>query len=284
MRLRPLAAIVPVTILVAAGLAGCSAKTPAANVSGSAACPPVAKMHLYQPGQLTVATDSPAYSPWFRKNDPSNGQGYESAVAYAVAAKMGFARSQVHWVKERFNNSYQPGTKHFDFDINEISITADRQRGAEFSDGYYTAQQAVIALKRNAPKVATVAALKDLKLGAETATTSLAVIQDEVKPSHQPLVFSTDDQAKQALVNGQIDALVTDLPSAGYISEEIPGSTVVGKFSSQTPEQFGLLLQKGNPLVTCVNDALGKVRSAGTLTRLEHTYLASMEDGVPVLK
>jgi polar amino acid transport system substrate-binding protein len=270
-------------VVGAAVLTGCSAKAPVANASGSTACPSVADMHLYKAGQLTIATDHPAYSPWFKKDDPSNGLGFESGVAYAVAAKMGFSKSQVVWVREPFNNSYQPGPKKFDFDINQISITADRQRGAEFSDGYYTADQAVITLKADASKATSVAGLASLKLGAETATTSLAVIQDEVKPSHQPLVFDTDDEAKQALLNHQIDAMVTDLPSAGYISSEIPGSVVAGKFVSQTPEEFGMLLEKGNPLVTCINSALGQVKAAGTLSKLQSTYLSGMEN-VPVLK
>jgi len=293
MRLRLPATLLAVA-LAASGLAACSQESTAqdpgpsaggssAGSTGAAACGPVSSLPLHQAGQLTVATDSPAYDPWYKHNDPSNGQGYESAVAYAVAKQMGFSANQVHWVKEAFNSSYTPGDKPFDFDINQISITPDRAKAVEFSAGYYTDDQAVITLKKDASEADSLAGLKQMKLGAETATTSLTAIRDDVQPSQQPLVFDTDDEAKQALVNGQIDGVVTDLASAGYMSSEIPGSVVVGKFQNKTPEQFGLLLAQGNPLVSCVDYALGKVKSSGQLAALEKKWLSGMEN-VPVLK
>ncbi|HVX55541.1 ABC transporter substrate-binding protein [Nocardioides sp.] len=291
---RPALAVVAIA-LTAAGLAGCSAKNTASDSGATtttttsagagtspAACTPD-QLHLYSPGKLTIATDSPAYAPWFKKNDPSNGAGYESAVAYAVAQQLGFSKDQVTWVKESFNNSYTPGPKKFDFDINQISITPERAKAVTFSHGYYTADQAVITLAKNKDKATTLAGLKSLKLGAETATTSLTAIRDDVQPSSQPLVFDTDDQAKQALLHGQIDGLVTDLPSAGYMSSEIKGSVVVGRFANKEPEEFGLLFQQGNPLVTCVNQAIDKLQSDGTLTQLQQQWLSGMEN-VPVLK
>lgn len=293
MRLRSSAALVAV-VLTAASLAACSAKnnstaeagdSPSAGGTASASaasCAP-ADLHLYSPGKLTVATDSPAYAPWFKKNDPSNGQGFESAVAYAVAKQLGFTADQVHWTRESFNSSYTPGAKKFDFDINQISITPDRAKVVTFSDGYYTADQAVITLTKNKDKASSLAGLKGLKLGAETATTSLTAIRDDVQPSSQPLVFDTDDQAKQALLHGQIDGLVTDLPSADYISSEIKGSVVAGRFSNSEPEEFGLLFEKNNPLVTCVDTALATLKSNGTLDQLQQQWLANMES-VPVLK
>jgi polar amino acid transport system substrate-binding protein len=292
MRLR-LSATVVAVVIATAGLAACSQKTTASDDSGApsastsatasaATCTPD-QLHLNTAGKLTVATDSPAYDPWFRKNDPSNGQGYESAVAYAVAQKLGFQPSDVVWVKEGFNNSYTPGPKKFDFDVNQISITPERAAHVTFSDGYYTADQAIIMLTSKVPSAVTLASLKGLKLGAETATTSLTAIRDDVQPSQQPLVFDTDDQAKQALLHGQIDGLVTDLPSAGYMSSEIPGSTVVGKFANAEPEEFGMLLQQGNPLVTCLDWALGELKTSGALTQLQSKWLSDMES-VPVLK
>ncbi|WGL52693.1 ABC transporter substrate-binding protein [Nocardioides sp. BP30] len=298
MRLRSSAALVAV-VLTAASLAACSAKNDSATDAGgsastgsastgsassasAASCAP-ADLHLYSPGKLTVATDSPAYAPWFKKDDPSNGQGFESAVAYAVAKQLGFSADQVTWTKQAFNTSYTPGAKKFDFDINQISITPERAKVATFSDGYYTADQAVITLDKNKDKASSLAGLKSLKLGAETATTSLTAIRDDVQPSSQPLVFDTDDQAKQALLHGQIDGLVTDLPSADYISSEIKGSTVAGRFSNSEPEEFGLLFAKGNPLVTCVDQALATLKSNGTLDQLQQQWLANMES-VPVLK
>jgi polar amino acid transport system substrate-binding protein len=238
-------------------------------------------------GVLTIATDSPAYDPWFNNNDPSNGKGYESAVAYAVAKQLGFDPSSVTWVKEPFNKSYAPGAKNFDFDINQISINPDRAKAVDFSDGYYTASQALIALKDSpVAKATSIADLKKYKLGAQTGTTSLTAIREDVQPTQQPLVFQNTNVAKQALLNGQVDAIVADLPTAFYITAvEIPKSTIVGQFQQQsgTPEQFGMLFQKGNPLVACVNQALATLKSDGTLDSLEQKWL-SQTVNVPVLQ
>ncbi len=170
-------------------------------------------------GTLTIATDSPAYDPWFSHNDPSNGKGYESAVAYAVADQLGFDQASVKWVKEPFNKSYAPGAKDFDFDINQISITPQRAKVVTFSDGYYTAAQALIALKDSPVAQATsIDDLKQYKLGAQTGTTSLTAIRDDIQPSSEPLVFDDTNVAKQALLNHQVDAIVADLPTAFYIT------------------------------------------------------------------
>lgn len=238
-------------------------------------------------GTLTVATDSPAYDPWFKNNDPSNGKGYESAVAYAVAKQLGFDTTAVKWVKEPFNKSYAPGDKTFDFDINQISITPARARVVTFSDGYYTAAQALIALK-DSPVVnaASISDLKQYKLGAQTGTTSLTAIRQDIQPTTQPLVFQNTNVAKQALLNGQVDAIVADLPTAFYITAvEIPSATIVGQFQQQSgsPEQFGMLFQKNNPLVDCVNLALANMKSDGTLDAIEKKWL-SQTVNVPVLQ
>jgi len=238
-------------------------------------------------GTLTIATDSPAYDPWFRNNDPSNGKGYESAVAYEVAKRLGFDPSSVTWVKEPFNKSYAPGDKNFDFDINQISITPARAKVVTFSDGYYTASQALIALKDSpVAKATTVDELKDFKLGAQTGTTSLTAIREDIQPTSQPLVFQNTNVAKQALLNHQVDAIVADLPTAFYITAvEIPSATIVGQFQQQSgePEQFGMLFQQGNPLVDCVNQALADMTSDGTLDALEQKWL-SQTVNVPVLQ
>lgn len=238
-------------------------------------------------GALTVATDSPAYDPWFTHNKPSNGKGYESAVAYAVAQQLGFDRSAVTWVKEPFNKSYAPGDKNFDFDINQISITPARAKVVTFSDGYYTAAQALIALKDSpAARATTLADLKGFKLGAQTGTTSLTAIREDIQPSSQPLVFDDTNVAKQALLNHQVDGIVADLPTAFYITAvQIPNSTIVGQFQQQSgsPEQFGMLFGKDNPLVGCVNQALANLKSEGTLDAIEKKWL-SQTVNVPVLK
>jgi polar amino acid transport system substrate-binding protein len=247
----------------------------------------VDRLTLRKKGTLTVGTDSPAYDPWFSGNDPTNGKGYESAVAYAVAKRLGFSRRQVTWVKVPFNSSYAPGAKKFDFDINQISITPARAKVVDFSDGYYAAAQAVIALKGSkAADVTSLAGLKGLTLGAQTGTTSLTAISDVIKPSKQPLVFDDTNQAKQALLNDQAQAIVADLPTAFYITAaEIPKGTIVGQFQPTTgrQEEFGMLFEKGSPLVPCVDRALASLKNDGTIAALEKRWLSDVVD-VPVLK
>ncbi|QWZ07826.1 ABC transporter substrate-binding protein [Nocardioides panacis] len=268
-----------------------SSDQPSAATSSSSApapddCAPD-KLALKKPGTLTIGTDSPAYEPWFSGNDPTNGKGFESAVAYAVAKQLGFTTDQVSWVKVPFNNSYAPGAKSFDFDINQISITPKRAEVVSFSDGYYSAAQGVIALKKSrAAGVTSLADLQGLKLGAQTGTTSLTAITDVIKPATQPLVFDDTNQAKQALLNGQVDAILSDLPTAFYITAaEIPKSTIVGQFQPETgqQEEFGMLFEKGSTLVPCVDQALSALRDDGTLAGLEKQWLSDVVD-VPVLQ
>jgi len=238
-------------------------------------------------GTLKIATDSPAFDPWFSNNDPTNGKGFESAVAYAVAKQLGFDKGSVKWVKEPFNKSYAPGDKDFDFDINQISITPARAKVVTFSDGYYTASQALITLKDSSLSSATsIADLKDAKLGAQTGTTSLTAIREDIQPSSQPLVFQNTNVARQALLNHQVDAIVADLPTAFFITAvQIPSATIVGQFQQQAgaPEQFGMLFQQGNQLVDCVNQGLAAMKSDGTLDAIEKKWL-SQTVNVPVLQ
>ncbi len=258
----------------------------AAESPSADACAP-ANLDLKTPGRLTVGTDSPAYEPWFSDNDPSNGKGFESAVAYAVAHELGFSDGQVEWVKVPFNNSYAPGQKSFDFDINQISITPARAKVVDFSDGYYSAAQAVVALKGSkAAAATTLADLKSLKLGAQTGTTSLTAIRDGISPDQQPLVFDDTNQAKQALNNGQLDAFLADLPTAFYITAvEIPKATIVGQFQPETgeQEQFGMLFEKGSALVPCVDEALGRLKDSGELASIEKRWLSDVVN-VPELQ
>jgi polar amino acid transport system substrate-binding protein len=228
-------------------------------------------------GKLTVATDNPAYEPWFKDNKPENGQGFESAVAYAVAQKLGYAQSDVTWVRVTFNNAIAPGPKQFDFDINQFSITEDRKKAVDFSAPYYLVRQTVISLKSS--KIAgatTMAALKDAKLGAQVGTTSYQAITDLIKPSTQPQVYNSNDDAKKALQNGQIDGLVVDLPTAFFMTAaELEGAVIVGQLPQVgVPEQFGLVLDKGSSLTGCVTQAVDQLRGDGTLTTLEKEWLA----------
>ena len=298
MRQMTVAAMAAIAMLAAsAGLAGCASSTtsssntataPAAGSGSSASaasCSNSAAIQgqLYAKGQLTVATDKPVYPPWFINNKPTNGQGYESAVAYAVAAQLGFSKSQVTWAYEPFNSSYAPGPKKFDFDINEISYSAQRAQAVTFSDSYYDVQQALVALK-NSPIVArhSPADLKTYVFGDQVGTTSLLFINSQIQPSQTPKVFETLNDVKQALQTKQIAALVTDTPTAEFITTEIPGSTVVAQFPS-TGEHYGLLFAKGNKLVTCVNKALATLKGNGTLAKLTAQYLKDFTS-VPTIK
>ncbi|GAA2149967.1 ABC transporter substrate-binding protein [Nocardioides koreensis] len=290
MSLRGSVVTLPLLLPVLLGAAACapSDESPTASDSstGAASCAK-ADLPLREPGTLTIGTDSPAYDPWFSNNDPTNGKGYESAVAYAVADQLGFSRDEVTWVKVPFNSSYKPGPKDFDFDINQISITPARAQVVDFSDGYYAASQAVIALKGTPGAEATsLDDLKGLRLGAQTGTTSLTAIRDVIQPDQDPAVFEDTNAAKQALQNDQVDAILADLPTAFYISAvEIPNSTIVGQFQPETgqQEEFGMLFEKGSGLVPCVNDALATLRSDGTLDDLEKKWLSDVVD-VPTLQ
>src|SRR6201995_396090 len=296
MRQMTVAAMAAIAVLAAStGLAGCAsegssnstASAPAGGTSSSAgaSCSNSAiQGQLFTKGQLTVATDKPVYPPWFVDNKPTNGQGYESAVAYAVADQLGFSKSQVTWAYEPFDSSYAPGAKKFDFDINEISYSAARAQVVTFSDSYYDVQQALVALK-GSPIASkhTPADLKGYVYGDQVGTTSLAFINSQIQPTKTPKVFETLNDVKQALQTNQIAALVTDTPTAQFISSsEIKGSVMVAQFPS-TGEHYGLLFAKGNPLVTCVNKALATLKSNGTLARLTAQYL-KIYTSVPTIK
>ena len=241
---------------------------------------------LYQEGQLTIATDKPAYEPWFKGNDPTNGKGFESAVAYAIAEEMGFSRDQVEWVVEPFNKSYAPGPKDYDFDINQISITPKREKAVDFSAGYYDVNQALITLEDSEfADVESLTELQDAKLGAQVGTTSFAYIETYIEPTQQPFTYDNTNDAKSALRAGQIDGIVVDLPTAFYITAvEIPGSIVAGQFSTQgaSPEQFGLLFESGNPLVECANVAIETLKDDGTLSSIQDEWLSQAVDA-PVI-
>ncbi|KMO94512.1 ABC transporter substrate-binding protein [Streptomyces roseus] len=263
--------------------------TSAASSSGASTAPTctVDALALHEKGRLTVATDSPAYSPWFEENTPANGKGFESAVAYAVAEKLGFQKDQVKWVVEPFAHSYAPGAKNFDFDINQISITPQRAQAVDFSSSYYKADQAILTLDNSKFANATsLAGFKDAKVGVQVATTSYQAVLDQLKPSQQPGVFNTTNDEVNALKNGQIDAIVTDLPTVFYLAgAELDNAKIVGQFgyAGGTPEEFGLLLSKGSKLTPCVNKALDALKADGTLSKLSSQWLSASAN-VPALK
>jgi polar amino acid transport system substrate-binding protein len=289
--MRTAALAVGLTIL-ALGLAATATGDP----SAPAAIPGCAKasLNLVQEGQLSLATDNPAFDPWWTGgsktkdweiNDPSTGKGYESAVAYGIAKRLGFSKAQVSWKAVPWAKSFAPGKKPFDFYLAQVSILPDRAKNVTFSTGYYDVNQAVAGLKSNPiSKVRSLNGLKKYLLGAALGTTSYDYIVRYIRPTQKPRVYDTVNDVVTALKTKQIDGVVTDFPSMGYLTNvQVPGSKVVGRLETKgKPERFGLVFQKGNSLAGCVNKALKQMRSDGSLKRLETRWLG--QTGAPVLK
>ena len=264
--------------------------TAAGSAAPADACAP-ATLRTRTPGTLTLATSQPAYEPWVVANDPASGKGYESAVATAAAARMGYARDHVRWVRADFNAAIAPGPKAFDADVNQFSITAARAKVVDFSAPYYDVTQAVVYLHKDsraaaAAKTGTVAGLRGLKLGAQVGTTSYDAITSQLRPTTGPAAYPSNDNAVQGLKAGQIDALVVDLPTALYLtSAELTGAAIAGQLPAAggTVEQFGMLLPKGSPVTACLSRAVSGLAADGTLKRLEKTWL-TRSAGAPVLR
>ncbi len=242
-------------------LAGCAAEE-GGEGGGDVSCEKE-DLPLVQEGVLTIGTDEPSFPPWFDfEGGPSTGTGFESAVAYAVADELGFTEDEVTWVVVPFNNAYAPGEKDFDFDINQVSISEEREEAVDFSDGYYDVNQALLGFADSEiASATTIDELKPYRLGAQVGTTSLDFITDVIQPETEPLVYDTNADAKAAFDAGQLDGLVLDLPTAFFVSSvEIEGSTVIAQFpSAGGSEQFGMVFEEGNPLRDCVNEALANV-------------------------
>jgi polar amino acid transport system substrate-binding protein len=276
-----------VLALAACGSGGSSPSSSSPSSSGAASANACTKdkLAVTNAGTLTVGTDKPAYPPYFEGNDPRNGKGFESAVAYAVAKQLGFSRSEVTWKTVPFNASYAPGPKDFDFDINEISITPKRAQHVDFSKPYYTAPQAVVALKSSpAAKASSLAQLKSAKLGVQVGTTSLDAVTQTIKPSSQPQVFNDSNDTVRALKIGRIDAIVVDLPTAFYITAaQVPSATIVGQFDAPGGDSWGLLLQKDSKLTSCVDRAVSKLEGDGTLKRITDRWMGG-QAGAPALR
>lgn len=285
MKKKYLLAVAAVAALTLSACSTESAETSPAPSSTADACAPE-NLQTLEAGVLTIGTDSPAYEPWFKNDDPTNGEGYESAVAYAVAAELGFTPDQVVWTVAPFNTVIAPGEKAFDFDINQVSITEERKSAVDFSSGYYDVKQALITIKGSKlDGVTSLAELKDAKLGAQIGTTSYTVITDLIQPTQEIGSFDTNDVAKAALANGQIDGLIVDLPTAFYITAvELSDGIIVGQFeTTSAAEQFGLVLNLGSPLTKCVSDAVDNLRADGTLAAIEAEWLSQVVSA-PVIK
>jgi polar amino acid transport system substrate-binding protein len=268
-----------IALIAAATLAltGC-ASTPA-ETSGDA-------LATITAGKLTIGTGLPAYEPWVVGDKPESGEGFEAAVAYAVAEQLGFAAEDVVWVRTTFDEAIAPGAKNFDFNLQQYSITDERKAAVDFSSPYYETTQTVItAAGSKAASATSVADLKGLLIGAATGTTSFAAIESVIKPTAGAKAFNSNDDAKAALAAGQIDALVVDLPTALYLTAvEIEGGKIVGQLAGAAAgDQFGLVLDKGSKLTAAVTAAVDALRESGKLQELADKWLAGYA-GAPVLK
>jgi polar amino acid transport system substrate-binding protein len=274
-------------LLVAACGSGSGSSSSSSTPTATAAAATCTKdsLALKTAGTLTIGTDKPAYPPYFENDDPTNGKGFESAVAYAVADKLGFSPTEVKWKVVPFNSSYAPGPKDFDFDLNQISITPQRAKRVDFSTPYYTAPQAVVALKKApAAKATTLAELKDAKLGVQVGTTSLDAVTATIAPANQPQVFNDSNDTVRALKLGRVDAIVVDLPTAFYLTAaEIPAATITGQFQAPGGDDWGLLLEKGSKLTSCVSRAVDELRASGELDQITQRWMGG-DAGAPELQ
>ncbi len=275
--MRRLLAVAALALMI---VAGCAPAPPPAPAAPAAPSCPAGALTTLTPGTLTIGTDQPVYPPWYVDDDPTNGQGFESAVAYAVAEGLGYPKDKVAWARVPFNAAVQPGPKTYDINLTEFSITEERKAAVDFSAPYYDVKQAVVTIGTSpAANAASLAELRNAKLGAQVGTTSYQAIIDQIAPSSPPAVFNSNDDAKLALTNGQVDAIVVDLPTAFYITgAELDGGKIVGQLpvaAGSTPEQFGIVLDKGSALTGCVSAAVDKLRAAGTLTALETQWLTT---------
>ncbi len=283
---RPKVQILMLAALLAV-MAGCGdsdSSDSSTSTSASAENCTAAKLDTQTAGKLTVATDKPAYPPYFEDNDPTNGKGFESAVAYAIADQLGFSSSDVEWTVEPFNASYAPGPKDFDFDVNQISITDKRAEQVDFSTPYYKADQAVVALKdSDAASATSLADLASAKIGVQIGTTSLDAVNASIQPSTEPQVFDTSNDVVSALKNGQVDAVVVDVPTAFYLTAaQVPQATTVGQFAAPGGDEWGALLEKDSPLTACVSQAIDELKSSGELPAIEKKWMSDATDA-PVL-
>jgi polar amino acid transport system substrate-binding protein len=282
---RLLAAVATATALVFAACGDDDDSEPAATATAEAAACEKGQLELKTAGTLTVGTDKPAFPPYFEDDDPANGRGFESAVAYAIADELGFSKPEVEWTVVPFNASYAPGPKDFDFDVNQISINEKRKRAVDFSEPYYKAPQAVVASKGSSvAKATSLDDLADATIGVQVGTTSLDAVTEAIKPSEDPRVFDDSNAVVTALRQNQVDAVVIDLPTAFYLTAaQVPGAKIVGQFSAPGGDQFGLLLAKDSELTPCVDDALAKLDQSGELKQITDKWMGATA-GAPELR
>ena len=273
---RPLVAALAGAAALAVALTGCQPGPGADPDSG-----------YVTDGKLTIGTGEPAYYPWVIDDAPESGEGFEAAIAYAVAEQLGFSADDVVWVRTTFDEAIAPGPKDFDFNLQQFSISAERAEAVDFSSPYYETTQAVITTESSPAAGATsIADLQGYLIGAAVGTTSLDAIEQQIQPTTAALAFNTNDDAKLALEAGQVDAIVVDLPTAFYLTGvELTGGLIIGQLpkTDGTGDEFGLVLAKDSPLTADVTAAVDALREDGTLQAIADEWLADAVDA-PVLQ
>jgi polar amino acid transport system substrate-binding protein len=279
----PVAIVLALVLALAALGCGTSKDETTSAPATASSCTP-GQLDTHTKGELTIATDKPAYPPYFVDEEPANGKGFESAVGFAIGEQLGFGKAKIKWTTEPFNSSYAPGPKNFDFDVNEISITPAREKAVDFSAPYYTANQAIVAGKDSAAAKATsLADLKDAKIGVQIGTTSQEAVEEKIDPSSEIQVFNSSNDVVTALKNGQVEAVAVDLPTALYVTAvQVPTATIVGQFPAPGGDRWGALLAKGSSLTACVSRAVEELQSSGELERLNQQWM-SKAAGAPEL-
>ena len=265
---------------LAVSLTGCQTGTPDPGSDGGSG--------YVTDGKLTIGTGEPAYYPWVIDDNPESGEGFEAAVAYAVAEQLGFDKDDVVWVRTTFDEAIAPGPKDFDFNLQQFSITDERAESVDFSSPYYETTQVVITTETSAAAGAeSIADLKPLLIGAQVGTTSFDAIEQQIQPDQGAQVFNTNDDAKLALESGQVDAIVVDLPTAFYLTGvELTGGLIIGQLpqpDGKSGDEFGLVLAKDSPLTADVTAAVDALREDGTLQQIADEWLADAADA-PVLQ
>lgn len=285
MRLSRAAAVTASALLSVTALVACAQEesTPSPQASGPDACAPE-NLALKTPGQMTIATSNPAFPPYVLKNDPTNGKGFEAAVAYAVAEELGFTADEVGWTFAKFEKLFAPGDKDFDFALNQISISAERDQQVDFSRAYYEASNGVLVLSDSPyAEATTLAELADAKIGVQVATTSLNAVETQIAPSQDVAVFDDSSAATQALKNGQIDVFVTDLPTTLYLAAVEVDGTVVGQLApDEAVDTWGLVTQEGSTVTPCLSEALEALEQSGELEQITDEWMTEYTDA-PVL-
>jgi polar amino acid transport system substrate-binding protein len=283
------------------------AETPAQTPADTPAPTPVAAQcgpdspHLKNAGRLTIGTGEPAYPPYFDMpgegeeaatpanredpwslGDPTNKRGFEAAVAWELADRLGFSDDEVDWIAVEWAESWAPGPKEFDFNLNQTSYRPERAEGTDMSEGYYFLNQALVA-NAGTPitEVTTLEELRDFRLGAQVATTSLAYIEAAIEPNVEPSIYDSNDAAIAALNAGQLDGIVVDLPTAFFITAvQMDDGDIVGQFPAADGEQeyFSVVLELDSPYTDCVNQALQEMKDDGTLEAITREWMADRAD------